>query len=93
MFFESAENGYLIAYGLFVFYLLAILVPYLAVVVRRLHDSGKSGWYYFVSFIPGIGGIWMLILLCTEGNNFPNQYGDDPKNVFDEINEIGSVEL
>lgn len=60
-------------------YYLAILVPTLAVTVRRLHDINNSGWMYFVSFIPIIGGIWLLILLCKEGTNGYNDYGDDPK--------------
>ncbi len=91
--FDSPENGFFIAYGLFVFYLLLMIIPYLAVVVRRLHDTGKSGWYYLVSFIPFIGGIWMLVLMCTEGDYGENDYGSDPKNDFEEMNEIGNVEL
>jgi uncharacterized membrane protein YhaH (DUF805 family) len=92
-FFDNSEDGFFIAYGFFVLYLLAMLIPYLAVVVRRLHDIGNSGWYYLVSFIPGIGGIWMLIMMCTEGNHGTNDYGPDPKEDFDEISEIGNVEF
>jgi uncharacterized membrane protein YhaH (DUF805 family) len=73
-------------------YVLATIIPGLAVTVRRLHDIGKSGWYYFISFIPMIGGIWMLVLMCTEGEGGSNQYGPDPKNEFDEIKEIGASE-
>lgn len=72
-----------------VMYVLAIIIPSLAVIVRRLHDIGKSGTYYFVRFIPFVGGIWFLILMCTEGNYGENDYGDDPKQSFDEIDEIG----
>ncbi|WP_299679263.1 DUF805 domain-containing protein [uncultured Dokdonia sp.] len=68
-----------IGIGLVVIYALAVFVPSLAVVVRRLHDQGKSGWHYFIAFIPLIGGIWMLILMATEGTHGPNQYGEDPK--------------
>lgn len=60
-------------------YLLAIIIPGLAVTVRRLHDIGKSGTWFFIYFVPVIGGIWLLVLLCTEGNRGPNQYGADPK--------------
>jgi uncharacterized membrane protein YhaH (DUF805 family) len=60
-------------------YILASLVPSLAVSVRRLHDIDKSGWWFFVSFIPVIGGIWFLVLMCTDGASGPNQYGPDPK--------------
>lgn len=69
----SSEVPFVLFYGA---YSLAILVPTLAVTVRRLHDIGKSGWMYFVGLIPLIGGIWLLVLLVTEGNHGPNQYGD-----------------
>lgn len=65
--------------GLLVLYLVAIIIPTLAVAVRRLHDIGKSGWMYCVSFIPFIGGIWLLVLMVTEGDVGDNQYGPDPK--------------
>lgn len=68
-----------IGVGLVALYSLAVLIPSIAVVVRRLHDQNKSGWYYFIAFIPFIGGIWLLILLVTEGTPGPNQYGEDPK--------------
>lgn len=64
-----------------VIYSLATIVPSLAVTVRRLHDIGKSGLWIFINFIPIIGGIWLLILLCTEGSSTANQYGIDPKMV------------
>lgn len=58
---------------------LALIVPGIAVSVRRMHDLDKSGWFLLVSFIPLIGGIWLLVLTCTEGTSGPNQYGPDPK--------------
>ena len=73
-------------------YSLLVFLPGLAVMVRRLHDVGKSGWFFFIIFIPLAGVIWLLIVLCTEGDSGPNAYGPDPKNEFDEINEIGNVE-
>lgn len=66
--------------GLYVLYALAILIPSLAVTVRRLHDIGKSGWWYFICLVPIIGGIWLLILTCTEGTRGSNAYGLDPKD-------------
>jgi len=92
MFFDNSEDGFFMALGLFGLYFLAILIPYLALIVRRMHDIGKSGWFYLVRFVPVIGGIWILVLLCTEGNFGSNEYGPDPKEEFDEINKIGSVE-
>ena len=74
-------------------YALAVLIPGIAAVVRRLHDVGKSGWFYFIVLIPLVGPIWLLVLLCTEGDSGPNEYGEDPKRPFDnEINEIGTPE-
>lgn len=70
-----------IGIGLLVVYILAMFVPSLAVIVRRLHDQDKSGMYYFVSFIPFIGGIWLLVLMITEGTQGSNQYGEDPKAI------------
>ena len=58
---------------------LATLIPNLAVLVRRMHDQGKSGWWVFIAFVPIIGGIWLLILLLTDGTPGPNQWGPDPK--------------
>jgi uncharacterized membrane protein YhaH (DUF805 family) len=73
-------------------YGLAVLIPGLAVYVRRMHDIGKSGWFILLWFIPIIGWIWALVLLFTEGNNGPNEYGPDPKRPYEDINEIGSTE-
>ncbi|MEU6868091.1 DUF805 domain-containing protein [Streptomyces sp. NPDC046876] len=67
-----------ILYGL---YFLAVLVPTIALTVRRLHDLGKSGWWYFIGLVPLVGGIWLLVLLATEGQPQPNQYGPNPKAV------------
>ncbi|MDO5969025.1 DUF805 domain-containing protein [Flavivirga aquimarina] len=72
-------------------YLLGMIIPTLGVISRRLHDTGKSGTYFLVYFIPFIGGIWLLILLTSEGDRGFNKYGPDPKanNNFDEIDDIG----
>ncbi len=60
-------------------YTLAVFVPNLAVMFRRLHDIGKSGAWILISLIPLAGPIWLLILLATEGPRGDNQYGSDPK--------------
>lgn len=73
----------------YVIYVLGVFIPSLAAVVRRLHDQDKSGWYILVYFIPLVGIIWLLVLLCTEGDARPNQYGPDPKNPNSELNDIG----
>jgi uncharacterized membrane protein YhaH (DUF805 family) len=81
-------------YGyVYIGYALLTLLPGLAVAVRRLHDVGKSGWFILISFIPFIGAIWLLVLFCSEGESNTNAYGPDPKNDFEEINEIGTTEV
>ncbi len=71
-------------------YLLATLVPWLAVNVRRLHDTGKSGGNLFINLIPLIGRIWYIVLVASNGDVGPNKYGPDPKNILDdEIDDIG----
>lgn len=92
MFLDNSEDVFVVAFSLCSLYFLGILIPYLALVVRRLHDTGKSGWFYLIRFVPFIGGIWILVLMCTEGNFGSNDYGQDPKEDFDEINQIGIVE-
>lgn len=57
---------------------LVVFLPNLAVTVRRLHDAGHSGWYYFISIIPLIGVILLLVALCTDSVE-DNQYGVNPK--------------
>ena len=47
--------------------LLGLVVPSLAVAVRRLHDIGRPGWWYFITFVPYVGGIIMLVLLARKG--------------------------
>jgi uncharacterized membrane protein YhaH (DUF805 family) len=70
----------MLPYGVFYFlYVLAILVPSLAVGVRRLHDVGKSGWFYFIVLVPLIGGIWLLVLFCTDSVAGENKWGANPK--------------
>ncbi|MDI9522977.1 MAG: DUF805 domain-containing protein [Fermentimonas sp.] len=54
---------------------LALLIPSLAVTVRRLHDIGKGGGWIFISLIPFIGAIWLLILLIMQGELDENRFG------------------
>jgi uncharacterized membrane protein YhaH (DUF805 family) len=57
----------------------AAIIPTLAVLVRRLHDSGRSGAWFFITFVPFIGGVWLLILTLLGGTPGPNQYGNNPR--------------
>jgi uncharacterized membrane protein YhaH (DUF805 family) len=60
-------------------YALAVLIPSIAVTVRRLHDTDRSGWWFFIQLIPVVGGIVMLVFVCLEGTRGPNRFGADPK--------------
>jgi uncharacterized membrane protein YhaH (DUF805 family) len=60
-------------------YSLAVLIPSLAVTVRRLHDTGRSGWWYFIAFVPFFGGIILFVFTLLEGDPGPNMYGSSPK--------------
>lgn len=64
---------------LYCLYGLAVLLPGLAVSVRRLHDVEKSGWWLLIALVPIVGGILLLVWECTEGTHGANQYGEDPK--------------
>ena len=70
--------GYGPLYGV---YALVLFIPGLAVVVRRLHDIGKSGWMLLITLIPLIGAIWLLVLLLTDSKPEENLYGANPKEV------------
>jgi uncharacterized membrane protein YhaH (DUF805 family) len=76
----------------FALYVLAIILPSLAVTARRLHDMGKSGTYFFIRFVPFVGDILLLVALCTPGDTGRNKYGADPKLNYDELDEIGQPE-
>lgn len=67
---------YYIILVLQVIIILGLLVPTLAVSVRRLHDIGKGGEWIFINLIPLIGSIWFLILLIKEGEKVANRFGN-----------------
>jgi len=69
------------AYGpLTLIFLLAIIVPSIAVQVRRFHDQDKSGWFVLLGLIPFIGGLIVLVFMFLEGTRGPNRFGPDPKD-------------
>lgn len=59
--------------------LLGLILPSLAVAVRRLHDTGRSGWFLLIAFIPLVGAIILIVFMATEGNPGDNQYGAPPQ--------------
>ena len=62
-------------------YLLGVLVPSIAVGIRRLHDIDKSGWWVLLVFLPAIGSIILLFFAIQPGSIGENRFGPDPKQV------------
>jgi len=62
-------------------YSLAVLVPGIAVSVRRLHDTSRSGWWLLIAFIPIVGAIVLLVFMAQDSKSGDNQYGQNPKGV------------
>lgn len=74
----SAEAGVGLLSGL---YTLAVLVPAIAVTLRRLHDTSRSGWWILIAFVPLVGGIVLLVFMLLDSTPGENQYGANPKAV------------
>lgn len=64
-------------------YSVLIFLPSLAVAVRRLHDTGRSGWWVLINFVPVIGFIVLIVFFCQDSYYGENQYGPCPKQVID----------
>ena len=63
-----------------ILYMLAVFIPSLAVGARRLHDTGRSGWWMLISFVPLIGAIVLLVFFVQDSQECDNQYGPNPKS-------------
>ena len=63
-------------------YGLAILLPFLALWARRLHDINMSAWFLLLNLIPGIGSIILLVFACMDSQPGSNQYGPNPKGMY-----------
>jgi uncharacterized membrane protein YhaH (DUF805 family) len=69
------------AYGpLTMLFWLAVLIPGIAVGIRRLHDTDRSGWWLLLAFVPLVGAIVLLVFFVSDGTHGPNRFGPDPKN-------------
>jgi uncharacterized membrane protein YhaH (DUF805 family) len=74
----NPEIGYGLLSGI---YTLAILLPSISVTVRRLHDTNRSGWWFFIVLIPILGAIALLIFLVLDGKSETNRHGINPKSI------------
>jgi uncharacterized membrane protein YhaH (DUF805 family) len=78
-FVDPAAPGEMIHYGyIYGIAALALILPSLAVTVRRLHDTNRSGFWIFLGLIPLIGAIILIIWYCQKGTASSNTYGPDP---------------
>lgn len=80
---DLAAIGSILVGGIATLYGLIIIVPFIALTVRRFHDIDKSGWWYLIclalSGCCGIGGILFIIFMCKDGTPGTNNFGPDPK--------------
>ncbi len=76
----SAEAGMGLLGGI---YTLAVLIPGIAVSVRRLHDTERSGWWLLIALVPLIGVIVLLVFMVQDSKLGQNQYGANPKEATD----------
>ena len=75
---ETGPGVYLTVILVIVF-LFAHFIPTIALTVRRLHDTGKSGWWYLIVFVPYLGNFVIFIFTLIDGDREDNKYGSNPK--------------
>lgn len=77
---EAGDPGplFLVGIALMVVAVLGLLIPNLAVQVRRFHDQDKSGWFMLFAFVPYLGGIILFVFMCIRGDEGSNRFGPDP---------------
>jgi uncharacterized membrane protein YhaH (DUF805 family) len=73
---QDGYRTFAICLGVFGF---VSFIPALSVTVRRLHDIGKSGWWYFIAFVPLIGGLILFVFTLLDSDPDRNEYGPNPK--------------
>jgi len=69
----------MIIIAILLIFLFAMVIPSIALTVRRLHDSGKSGWWYLIAFVP-LGSLVLIIFMFLDSEPHTNQWGPNPKN-------------
>ena len=75
---ETGPGVYLTVILVIVF-LFAHFIPTIALTVRRLHDTGKSGWWYLIVLVPYLGNFVIFIFTLIDGDRGDNKYGSNPK--------------
>jgi uncharacterized membrane protein YhaH (DUF805 family) len=75
----AAISSSTLVMAIYLLYALATLLPSLAVSIRRLHDSGRSGWWLLVGIVPLLGGVALLYFMVIPGEQGANGFGPDPR--------------
>jgi len=75
----EAGPGVYLTVILVIVFLFAHFIPSIALTVRRLHDTGKSGWWYLIVFVPYLGNFVIFIFTLIDGDRGDNKYGSNPK--------------
>ena len=78
---KGAAGGLAVGYVLYILYGLAAFIPSVAVAVRRLHDTNRSGWNLLWCLLPFVGGIVVLVFMVMDSTPGENQYGANPKTI------------
>lgn len=79
MLMQELGTGTWVVIGLLCLWSLIVFIPSLAVAIRRLHDTDRSGWWLLIGLVPLIGAIVLLVFYLTDGTRGPNRFGPDPK--------------
>lgn len=77
----GAGGALIVSFILIAIFNLAIIVPSLSVMIRRLHDIGKSGAWFFIAFVPLVGSIVLLVFMCMDSQPGSNDWGPNPKGM------------
>ena len=84
----SGSNGDFI-FSITILYYIFIILPSIAMTVRRLHDVGQSGWMVLLNLVPYVGGVVILVFTCLDSQPNENKYGPNPKKVDTDDNKYG----
>ena len=78
---RSVNSSAVVVYCMLLLFIIIVFIPHISVSVRRLHDTGKSGFFYLVNFIPFVGGLILLYLCSVDSEQNTNEYGPSPKYI------------
>ena len=79
--FQSFSLNLIVPAIIFIIFIMIFFTPSLALIVRRLHDTGRSGCFIFIALIPLVGDFILLYFLCCDSQDAINEYGPSPKYI------------